>query len=842
MNKVSEYSRSALYVLYIALFFLTPLIFYPLTKFFPFPWNLFRWEGFSVDPLTYELFEFNKMYFVYGITILVGFFWTLRCIDEKRIIFQKTFFDYPIVLFLISQILSTIFSVDIHTSIWGYYSRFHGGLVSTLCYVLLYWGLVSNFYSRKYVHHFLMASIASSAVVAWYGIAQHFGIDAHFWRQNVRARVFSSLGQPNWLAAYVVGLMPVVLGYGLYNVQKKISFVYLTLFWLLFTCLIFTYSRSGFLAAIISILLFSSFLIGAQLSRVKKTSAISFLVPAGVFSIFAIIYIFIFYKASAIAIPVGYLFMILSFLSAFYFARKLFLKWIIALSGSFLIAFVITTISGIIIVNLTECVESPSVVCIARGNKSFVGVPKNAIEELFSAQSFRLSQNASQGVSSTAIAPEAGGTETGNIRIIVWKGAFEIFKNYPILGSGVESFAYSFYQYRPLELLKTAEWDFLYNKAHNEFINILATTGAFGLAVYIVFFGSVAFAFYQGFAKTKSAIAESGEGQPLVILGNSKKKKVNIIEEKDSFNDSYNLYILSGLFSGLITILITNFFGFSVVNIAIFFFLTPAFIAVLSDHSRVSFKLSARIANIWRSLGFVRSGSWEKYQFLQVIIAISITLLFGVRLIQFWFADIAFAEGRSFNSSGLVGRAHGSFTWAVELRQDEPFYFSELGWTESNMVYALMKNKDASTAAELAPLAEENSIHAIEISPDNVSYWKKHADVYYNLSFFDQNKYSDKLRMAIERTITLAPTDVSTFLTLSVYYVRLGDNERAMNLLNKALEWKPDLAKAWYRKGEIEYSIYKKSNNDDDRKKSIEYQNKAKELEGDNDEFKQGYE
>ncbi|MDO8734650.1 MAG: O-antigen ligase family protein, partial [Elusimicrobiota bacterium] len=40
---------------------------------------------------------------------------------------------------------------------------------------------------------------------------------------------------------------------------------------------------------------------------------------------------------------------------------------------------------------------------------------------------------------------ENGGTESGQIRLIVWKGALEVFKHYPIFGSGVETFAYSYY-------------------------------------------------------------------------------------------------------------------------------------------------------------------------------------------------------------------------------------------------------------------------------------------------------------------------------------------------------------------------------------------------------------
>ena len=81
-----------------------------------------------------------------------------------------------------------------------------------------------------------------------------------------------------------------------------------------------------------------------------------------------------------------------------------------------------------------------------------------------------------QQVTSSLTQLENGGTESGQIRLIVWQGALEIFKHYPIFGSGVETFAYSYFQYKPISHNLVSEWDFLYNKAHNEFLNYLATT------------------------------------------------------------------------------------------------------------------------------------------------------------------------------------------------------------------------------------------------------------------------------------------------------------------------------------------------------------------------------
>ena len=101
---------------------------------------------------------------------------------------------------------------------------------------------------------------------------------------------------------------------------------------------------------------------------------------------------------------------------------------------------------------------------------------------------------------------ETGGTESGTIRKIVWQGAIQIWKNYPIFGTGVETFAYSYYKYRPAAHNLTSEWDYVYNKAHNEYLNFLANTGTVGLLSYLFLVGTAIYLFIK---KIKFPISSS---------------------------------------------------------------------------------------------------------------------------------------------------------------------------------------------------------------------------------------------------------------------------------------------------------------------------------------------
>src|SRR3989338_7241722 len=98
--------------------------------------------------VNFELFEYNKMMLTYALTAIITTLWMIKIITIRKPL-VRTPLDLPLLLFLISQIVSTIFSWDRHVSIFGYYSRFNGGLLSSIAYTLLYFSFVNNFPKEK---------------------------------------------------------------------------------------------------------------------------------------------------------------------------------------------------------------------------------------------------------------------------------------------------------------------------------------------------------------------------------------------------------------------------------------------------------------------------------------------------------------------------------------------------------------------------------------------------------------------------------------------------------------------------------------------------------------------
>jgi putative inorganic carbon (HCO3(-)) transporter len=616
--------------LFYILFFFTPLVLWPRTS---------------------ELFEFNKMIFVYVLTTLIAVFWVVRMIKEKKIIFRRTLLDIPLLIFLGSQILATIFSIDHRTSLLGYYSRFNGGLFSTLSYLLLYFAYVSNMNKEKVIKsiYFLFYS---SLVVSLIASLEHFGINitcglmgqglSSCWIQDVQNRVFGTLGQPNWLATWLVAIIPLTL-YQILDSKgiKRILLYFLSL--LLFATLLFTKSRSAFLGFFAADLIFWAF--------------------------------------------------------AFYFKRK-----------SVIVPLIISNLLFVFLFLIISTPWNPAKI---------------------------ISQEKIQGP-----ALETGGTESGTIRKIVWKGALKIWLNYPVFGSGPETFAFSYYKYRPVEHNLVSEWDFLYNKAHNEYLNIAATTGTLGILSYFFLVGIIFFVF---------------------------------LKKPDIFSAS-----LAAGFSG---ILISNFFGFSTVSTQLEFFLFPA---LALAYKKVD---EGKNKNIQ-----VKISGGQK-------ILISVSCFAGFLILfstfRYWYADTEFAMGKSYNDQGGYVKGEKYLQNAIKYSGLEPSFHSELANSYAGIALSLHELKKDSDAIPFMDLSISESVKATTLSPENVNLLRNRAGVLLKLATIDP-KYlgitKDTLILATQK----APTDAKLLYNLALVYMRTGEEDKSIKLVEKTIEMKPNYKEARY--------------------------------------------
>jgi putative inorganic carbon (hco3(-)) transporter len=607
-----------------------------------------------------ELFELPKMYLVYFITLTILSLHLLNFLNKKTVLFRRTFLDIPLIIFLISQIISTIFSIDPHTSFFGYYSRLNGGLLSLICYLILYWILVV-YLNEKFKKNIINISIFSGFLVASFGITEHFGIDKHLWVQDVQSRVFSTLGQPNWLAAYLCILLP----FSLLKLSEKKEFIpytkYLILNTIFFLCLLFTKSKSGIIAAAISIFIFSILYL---IKNLKKPP---------------------------------------------------FLREDVRIFGQVGLIILIFTILSLTIPNPIKDLIYPTKISTINDQRSNILI-----------------------------------TPSGDIRKIVWKGSINLWKKFPLFGTGVETFAYSYYWTRPAEHNLTSEWDFLYNKAHNEYINYLATTGTFGFLSYFAII--IVFLFF------------------LI-------KKI--------FNDPKSTIEYS-ILSSYISILITNFAGFSVVVVALYFFLLPT---LLIDNQEKEKKINNKKSNI----------------FSKIIFPTIIVFLFFViakKIILFYLADVLYSKSQSYENTQNYQSAYDTIKISLKYRNNEPLYLNSFSSLAAKMAIVTYSKKNTDQTNQLIQEAINYSNKSIQISPADTNLWKERAQTFYYLSTIDSQYFSEAIQSLL--TVTkLAPTDAKTFYLIGDFLEMAKSQEKAIEYYQKAISLKPNYDHALFNLGKI---------------------------------------
>ncbi len=653
-----------------------------------------------------ELFEVPKMLLTYGFTIILAALWSTRMVVEKRVIWRKTKLDWPIIIFFLSQLAATIFSIHFRTSIFGYYTRFHGGLLSTIAYITLFYTLINNI-KRSEIKQLFLSGLVTAFLISLYGIFEHFGhsfscklitgqFDVACWVQDVQNRVYATFGQPNWLAAYLITLIPISLVLAQQAKRAWLTILLSINSIVLFVALLYTRSRSGIAGFFLSLIILILGWWWLQKSNQKKVT------------------------------------------------RHPILLGLIGLMLS------ISMIHG---TALTPSVNDLINQRLKSNKESVKTTPPITESEITETES-------GLGVDRLS----AGGTDSGEIRKIVWTGAIEVWKRYPLFGSGVATFAYSYYQDRPQAHNLVSEWDFLYNKAHNEFLNFLATTGLVGFLAYLGLLGS--------FSWLSLAI----------ILQKPTKEAKKTISQIDQL-------LVLALFSGLSALSVSNFFGFStvVVSILLFLYLGSLILLQQAPHNVQSVRKKDSKKTVKKNVHQANS----PFQVISfgLITLISILLLNQVRKI--FVADKSYASGQSYLAAGLNQEGITRLQKAVQLRPREALFHDKLANTYSQLALVYQQQEATASALTFKKAALNEAKITQELNPRHLNFYKSHARVLIQLSSLDRELLK-QARDVLLTGIQLAPTDAKLLYNLALIQLELGEKETGLSTLRSALKLKPN--------------------------------------------------
>lgn len=704
--------------IYYSLFFITPL---------------------AMSSATSELFEFNKMLFIYLIATLVGVLWLIKMVLRKRIIFKRTFLDIPILIFFAFQVISTLFSIDIHTSVFGYYGRFNGGLLSIIAYLVLFYGFVSNFDTDqkkiKAIENLLKVSLFSSLFVILWGLPGKLGhdmscllftgqFDNSCWTDQFRPaeRMFSTLGQPNWLGSYLSINFFIALFFLFKRkndeetsslTSKFLFFVYL---FLNFASILFTRSRSALGATLFGISCFIIYFIVSNWKKKSFTNVKTFLIV---------------------------ILLVTSTITSFKTGVQKIDKYL----------------------DLSYYLKLVTI----QKQKAALPVIK----------------------SSPTLGEDV--TDSLNIRKIVWEGALKLGKMYPVSGTGVETFAYSYYFVRPISHNLTSEWDFLYNKAHNEFLNYLATTGLGGLLSYLLMILTVLFI---GLRKLKNSL--------------------------------FFCLILS-----YISILITNFFGFGTTTVNLYFYIIPGIMILLDS-------VEAKADD-------AKKNNLSRIQLIEITLIVVAGVTGIIYLTLYYIADTKYAAASNYIKASEFQTASSTLQEALKLHY-EHVYEDKLSTSVANLAFIASSQKEPDISKRLIAIADYYNKKSIKASPKNILYWKtaaKNEFIFFQIT--SDKKYILDAIDTLRYSRTLSPTDPKLPYSLAVFYSLLYDEEKlptekigyqklSLEAIDDSISLKPNFRDAYLLKGQLlkkygsredaanalKFVLEKINPNDDDVKKEME--------------------
>ncbi|MCL5003873.1 MAG: O-antigen ligase family protein [Patescibacteria group bacterium] len=608
--------------------------------------------------ITHELFEFPKMILIYFFSVLLLYFYFLK---PGRGIGQKVPYGLPFLGLLLATFISYVFSQNRYTSLFGYYSRFNGGLLSLLAFAAVYLVLSQKLTYRR-AKNIIGAVFFSGFVVSIYAILQNFGIDKNFWVQDSQARAFSTLGQPNWLAAYLLAILPIPVYFYLTTPSKQL---FRKIFFLVSTSVYYfgfwsTFSLSGFLGLLTFIFLF--------LFKKRRLAA---------------------EKSRDLAI-LSVLCLLIS----------------VARPGIF----------GAKVKSLMQIMEP---------------------HLTFNYPVFAAAQNTSTGPS----APTTSSIDTGDIRLDVWRGALNLWESNPkvfILGTGPETFAYAFLPFRPASLNFTTEWDFLYNKAHNYYLDILSGTGLLGFFAYCWF-------------------------------------SFSVIKRQWS-TDTKTLNLADLLFYGWFTILVTNFFGWPTVSLSLIFFSFPLFMIHLKQHGEEK----------WQDENNTASPKAVK---TLVLTAVLIFVFF--KIANLFLADVSYSRGLSLSQAGDYTGAANSLISAVNLNYFEPAYHRDFSLTLAQK--SLLETGQTQIDDLNAAVGEAET--AYNLNPQNSLTLKTLVRTYFIISQLAP-QYTEKVYELLQAVIKLSPTQPQSYYDAALIDFYLNKKTEALNLTQKALSLKPNYTEA----------------------------------------------
>jgi hypothetical protein len=223
--------------------------------------------------------------------------------------------------------------------------------------------------------------------------------------------------------------------------------------------------------------------------------------------------------------------------------------------------------------------------------------------------------------------------------------------------------------------------------------------------------------------------------------------------------------LITCLLLSYLTILITNFFGFSTTTVNLFFYLIPAFL-VANGTTLIRSYQSGHVGNISLSQKF-------SIVFLSLFIFYLLSSIF-----RYWYADTLYAKADNLSKAGQYQSSVNLLTQALQFRY-EHVYEDKLSYLLANLAALASYQKQSELTKKLITASQFYNQKSLLASPQNILYLKTKAKIYY--LFYQitlQKKDLEQGVTALASASSLSPTDPKIPYSLSIFYSLLADEQK----------------------------------------------------------------
>jgi len=236
----------------------------------------------AFNPKFLDAFALPKVTMLRIIVLIMLTSWLVKTIESGEFTWRKSPLNLPVLIFIVVTFIATVFSTNPYFSFFGQYMYHMEGLWATLTYVVLYLLVIANLDEHR-IHKIILVFLIVSGVTVAYGLLQHFGIEFVNWQISSKERIWSTLGNPNFFAGFLIMAIPLSIAILLeWRRQNKNGLslntgLIVTLFCLQLLCLNFTYSRASWVGLFFGLAILAG-LWRRQLGKMRKIFKLTILV------------------------------------------------------------------------------------------------------------------------------------------------------------------------------------------------------------------------------------------------------------------------------------------------------------------------------------------------------------------------------------------------------------------------------------------------------------------------------------------------------------------------------------------------------------------------------------